>query len=66
METTEPTKPTNQEQVDQLQRRMELLEEKTQQVTDLLAGLAQVTQQLMEMNQTVLDAAKKLRSQKNQ
>ncbi len=48
-----------------METRMDLLERKTQQLADLLAGLAQVTQQLMEMNHTVLEAAKDLRARKN-
>jgi hypothetical protein len=47
-----------------LEARMEMLERKTQQLADLLAGLAQVTQQLMEMNHTVLEAAKEVRAKK--
>jgi len=48
-----------------LESRMELLERKTQQLADLLAGLAQVTQQLMEMNHTVLEAAKQVRAHRD-
>lgn len=48
-----------------IEARMDLLEQKTQQLADLLAGLAQVTQQLMEINHTVLEAAKDLRARKN-
>lgn len=51
-------------QVDSMEKRLSHLETANQQLAQLLAGLAQVTQQLMEANSVVLDVAKKLKDKK--
>jgi uncharacterized coiled-coil protein SlyX len=51
-----------QKRVETLEAKFAVAEEKSQQLTQLLASLAQVTQQLLEANNVVLDVAKKIQN----